>query len=133
MSPAELAEAPAVRELARDGARLFEGAARELGVIDPQLRVRTEHSFAWLGESRNPISTAERLLAHHVIIQDRKSRTRKRPWFDQFNDGRVAVRPGYTRSAFQSQQGDYVNQYRARPLWNFATHLGRLAVNEAHG
>lgn len=128
MSAAELAEASTSRDLARDGAHLFEDAVRELGVIDPQLRFRAENSFAWLGESRNPVVTTERLITHHVNVQARKSRTGKRSWLDRFGDGRVAVRPGYTRNAFESQQGVYVNQYRAQPLWNFATHLGRAVA-----
>jgi hypothetical protein len=131
MSPAELAEAPSVRELADDGAGLLENAVRELGVIDPQLRVRAEGSFGWLGESRNPVSTAERLIVHHTNVQRGKSRPGKRTWFDPFADGRVAVRPGYTRDAFEARRGVYVNQYRAQPLWNFATHLGRVAAREA--
>jgi hypothetical protein len=131
MTPAELAESESIRALAREGAELFENAVRELGVIDPQLRVRAESAFSWLGESRDPVAAAVRLVDHHAQVQRRKSYAGKRSWVDQFDDGRVAVRPGYTRDAFESKPGVYVNQYRARPLWDFASRLGRVAVREA--
>lgn len=133
MTPAQLSECETVRALARDGAELFENAVRELGVIDPRLRVRAEGSFNWLGESHDPVAAAERLIVHHAIVQRRKSYAGKRPWLDQFGDGRVAVRPGYTRDAFEPRPGVYVNQYRARPLWDFAAQLGRVVVREAAG
>lgn len=129
MSAAELSESEAVRALAREGARLFESAVPELGVVDPKLRVRAEGAFNWLGESQDPVAVMERLLAHHVSVQRRKSHAGKRPWLDQLGDGRVAVRPGYTRDSFTARPHEYVNSYRALPLWNFASQLGRVDSN----
>ena len=106
----------------------YRDAVHELGEVDPGLRMRAERAFAWVGEVTSPASFATHLLEHHGKIQKAKPPNGKRPWFDTFGDGRVAIRPGYTVTEFAPQPATYVQAYRTKPIWSFARDLGRIAM-----
>ncbi len=102
----------------------FSDALELLGDIDPTARGRLEEQFAWAGEPTDASSFATRLLDHHAKVQHNKPPNGKRPWFDAFGDGRVAIRPGYTLKESEAKPGRYVHAYRTRPIWDFAVDLG---------
>lgn len=97
----------------------------QLGVVDVAARARAERTLLWLGEPGNSADFARNLLSHHERVQQAKPPNGKRPWFDTFGDGRVAVRPSYALDKFESREGTYVHAYRTRPIWDFALDLGR--------
>lgn len=108
-------------------ATAYADAMKELGEIDPTLRVRTEKAFSWAGECVTATGFAEQLLKHHGSVQRAKAPNGKRSWFDAFGDGRIAIRPAYTVAEFTPQPEEFVQAYRTKPLWSFASDLGLVA------
>ena len=104
-------------------------AVSNLGEIDPGLRIRAERAFSWVEEATTPSSFAAHLLEHHGRVQKAKPPNGKRAWFDTFGDGRVAIRPAYTVADFVPQPDTFVQAYRTKPIWSFASDLGRVAVD----
>lgn len=127
-----LSQGAAMREAALHGKNAFMDTMNELGEVDPALRLRAERALAWVGETQDAGGFAEQLLEHHAKVQRGKPPNGKRAWFDVFGDGRVAIRPGYTLSEFESLPDRYVHAYRTKPIWSFASDLGRLAINEGN-
>lgn len=125
-----LAQGQALQHAARQSTPAFADAMHALGDVDPALRLRAERSLAWVGEAQAPRAFADQLLRHHSTVQAAKPPNGKRAWFDLFGDGRVAVRPAYTVDEFDVQPERYVHAYRTKPLWSFATDLGRIAHDE---
>lgn len=125
-----LAQGPAMLEAASHGTAAFADAVHELGEVDPALRLRAEKSFAWVGEPQDARGFAEQLFEHHARVQGGKPPNGKRAWVDVFGDGRLAIRPAYTLGEFAPQPDGYVHAYRTRPIWSFASDLGRVAMGE---
>jgi hypothetical protein len=125
-----LAKGQALREAVARGTAAFSDALTELGEVEPALRLRVEKSLAWVGEPQSMRAFTKQLLEHHARVQHSKPPNGKRTWFDLFDDGRVAIRPGYTLDSFESRSDSYVHTYRTRPIWSFAHDLGRVAVDE---
>ena len=125
-----LGKGDAMREANRQALSAYRDALQELGEVEPALRMRVERAFVWIGEATSPASFASLLLGHHLKVQQGKPPNGKRPWFDVFGDGRIAIRPAYTLAEFVSRAGQFVQAYRIRPIWSFAHHLGRLAQVE---
>lgn len=125
-----LASGPCMQRASREGAEALREALQLLGEVDPAARMRTESSLAWVGEPVGPSGFATNLLAHHERVQRAKPPNGKRPWFDTFGDGRIAIRPAYEPTEFAPREGLYVHAYRTRPIWSFATDLGRVRVDQ---
>ena len=121
-----LAQGACMRRAAKDVPAAFNDALASLGVVDPVLRLRLENGFGGLCEPQGPTAFAERLLSHHERVQRGKPPNGKRPWFDTFADGRIAIRPAYIPDTFIERSEQYVHAYRTRPIWNFALDLGRV-------
>lgn len=119
-----------VQRAGREGAAAFRDALLLLGEVDPAMRVRAESSLSWVGESANAIEFATHLFAHHERVQLAKPPNGKRPWFDTFGDGRIAIRPAYEPEKFAPAVDEYVHAYRTRPIWSFAIDLGRVRLVE---
>jgi hypothetical protein len=103
----------------------YRDVLKQLGVVDAKSRMRAESPlFSWIGEPRTATEFAHRLLVHHEEVQRAKPPNGKRPWFDTFGDGRVAVRPAYEIDKFEPHEDAYVHAYRTRPIWDFAHDLG---------
>lgn len=126
-----LAQGACLQRAAKDAPAAFNDALASLGEVDPVARVRLENGFGGLCEPQGTTAFAAQLLAHHERVQRGKPPNGKRPWFDTFGDGRVAVRPAYVPDAFVERGGHYVHAYRTRPIWDFARDLGRVAGETA--
>lgn len=81
-------------------------------------------NFVSLVESENPTEWVRTLLEHHIKVQNEKPPNGKRPWFEQFDDGSVFIRPMYKRDKGGMLDDSYVHFYRTTPLWSFSTDLG---------
>jgi hypothetical protein len=95
--------------------------------------MRAESGLSWVGEPANAAAFATQLLAHHERVQRAKPPNGKRPWFDTFGDGRIAIRPAYEPKEFSAREGVYVHAYRTRPIWSFAVDLGRVRIEPEAG
>jgi hypothetical protein len=125
-----LSQGTSMREAALHAATAFLDAVKELGEVDPALRLRAEKALAWVGETKDAAGFAEQLLEHHSWVQGAKPPNGKRAWFDVFGDGRVAIRPGYTLAEFEARSDRYVHAYRTKPIWSFASDLGRVDLSK---
>lgn len=126
-----LAQGKCMQRAAKEAPVAFNDAISLLGEVDPTARLRLENGFGVLCEPQGATAFAAQLLAHHERVQRAKPPNGKRPWFDTFGDGRVAVRPGYVPEKFAEREELYVHAYRTRPIWDFATDLGRVAGEAA--
>lgn len=125
-----LSKGAAMREAAESGSSVLTAALIDLGDVDLVLRTRLERSLSWMGEPRTAKGMAEQLIEHHTRIQAAKPPNGKRPWLDVFGDGRVDIRLGYTQDSFEPMTGWYVHAYRTRPIWSFASDLGRIKSSQ---
>lgn len=122
-----LAQGACMKRAAKNALVAFNDALASLGEVDPVARLRLENGFGALCEPQDGAAFATQLLMHHERVQRSKPPNGKRPWFDTFGDGRVAVRPAYVPESFSEREGRYVHAYRTRPIWDFALDLGRVA------
>ena len=125
-----LSSGTCMQRASSEGAAALRDALKLLGEVDPAARLRTESSLAWVGEPVGAPGFATNLLAHHDRVQRAKPPNGKRAWFDTFADGRIAIRPAYEPREFSPRDGLYVHAYRTRPIWSFATDLGRVRVDQ---
>ena len=123
-----LATGACLQRASREGAAALSDALHLLGEVDPAARIRAESALSWVGEAANATEFALHLLAHHARVQRAKPPNGKRPWFDTFGDGRIAIRPAYEPKEFAAREGVYVHAYRTRPIWSFAIDLGRVQI-----
>lgn len=126
-----LARGEAMQKAAAEAPSAFVETLRLLGETDYAVRVRAERSLIWAGEPGSAERFASQLVAHHEAVQRAKPPNGKRPWFDTFGDGRIAIRPAYAPREYQSRDGTYVHAYRTDPIWSFASDLGRVDAMEA--
>ena len=119
-----------LKRASEDSLAAYSDAVKELGEIDPALRMRAERAFNWIGECTTPAVFATQLLERHGRVQRAKPPNGKRAWFDSFGDGRVAIRPAYTADEFSAHPGEFVHTYRTRPIWSFASDLGLVMPDE---
>lgn len=122
-----LAQGASLQRAAKEAPAAFNDALASLGEVDRIARLRLENGFGSLCEPQGATTFTAKLLAHHERVQRGKPPNGKRPWFDTFGDGRVAIRPAYVPNAFAEREGHYVHAYRTRPIWDFALDLGRIA------
>lgn len=85
--------------------------------------VRFSEIFSGLAERGSPAEWVERLLEHHRKTQGRKPPNGKSPWFEQFDDGSVIIRPDYRTEQSRAKDDSYVHLYRTPSLWQFASDL----------
>jgi hypothetical protein len=124
-------EGACMRRASEECPSVFRDVLAQLGVVDSTARLRAERSLLWLGEPGTAADFARNLLAHHERVQRAKPPNGKRPWFDTFGDGRLAIRPAYALNEFQPRDDTYVHAYRTRPIWDFAVDLGRAGQVES--
>ncbi|HPI98500.1 MAG TPA: hypothetical protein PLV56_07130, partial [Synergistales bacterium] len=87
---------------------------------------RFQHLFSPLADTSSPQDWVERLLQHHIRVQQNKPPNGKLPWFDRFDDGSCIIRQGYTRDKGGRGDDSYVHTYRLNSLWTFASDMGML-------
>jgi len=128
---AGLAQGEAMQRAASEAPSAFVETLRLLGETDYAARLRAERTLIWTGEAGSAERFAARLIAHHEAVQRAKPPNGKRPWFDTFGDGRIAIRPAYAPREYKPRDGIYVHAYRTDPIWSFALDLGRVDAKEA--
>jgi hypothetical protein len=75
--------------------------------------------FGVFAEPMDEGSFAFALCTHHETIQRAKSAEGKRPWFDRIGQDRIYIRHAYRKPRREIQPGDYVHDYRGRPIRRF--------------
>jgi len=75
--------------------------------------------FGGFSEPLDPGACALVLCKHHEDIQQAKSATGKRSWFDRVGERRIYIRHGYREKRRDIQPDRYVHDYRSRPIHNF--------------
>lgn len=103
---------------------LFKRSEESLVSVGESGRLVT--SFGSLVEANNVTEWVRALIDHHIRVQSDKPPNGKRPWYEQFDDGSVFIRPMYRRDKGGMWDDSYVHYYRTIPLWSFATDLGLL-------
>jgi len=125
LARSELAAMPNVKRASDAAPQTFEQTKAALEPFDKEAR-HFFQAFASLGEPLQPTGWVSALLEHHRRVQHQKPPHGKNPWFEQFGDGSVAVRPQYLREEGGGGDSSYVHGYRTASLWSFAGDLGML-------
>jgi hypothetical protein len=100
----------------------FEVAHRALGEVT-NTRVSLQHlfdeRFAAFSDPIDPTACAIALCTHHEAVQRAKSADGKRPWFDRIGQERIYIRHAYREERRPIQPGQYLHDYRGRPIRSF--------------
>lgn len=118
----ELARLPLVVVAAKQLAPAFQEAEQKLAEVITASRLREE--FGKFAVPLAPAAFVGILLAHHREVQKRKPPAGKSVWIEQFDDGRLMLRPGYEPESSRSLSLEFIHQYRTEPLLAFARDLG---------
>ncbi|MGE3491263.1 MAG: hypothetical protein AB7N29_14750 [Vicinamibacterales bacterium] len=106
--------------------RQFEAAHDALGAAAIVNRVSQglfAERFKVFSEPMPPSACALALCEHHVKIQEGKSATGKRAWFDRLGPDRIYIRHAYREERRDIAPGVYVHEYRGRPIGRFRKDL----------
>ena len=125
----ELAALESVGKATTDVAGLFEDLIDLLSPFDEAARF--QEIFIDVSSRSDAEDWVVSLLEHHCRVQHRKPPHGKAPWFERFDDGTYAIRPGYMRYEGGLHADEYVHQYRLEPLLTFAGDLGMLRNGKA--
>ena len=120
--PSVLARSPAVKTASERVPAMFGDVMARLEPLGEAARFRD--TLAGLAENGTPPEWTQRLIEHHQRTQRQKPPTGKNPWFEQFDDGSLIIRPDYRTDETGSHDSSYVHLFRTRPLWDFANDLG---------
>jgi hypothetical protein len=124
VKPAHLAE---LRPVAKAAEKLTDAyAAAAESFAEPTRRHRFESSFQEVAQKRSATDFVVALYDHHKRVQKAKPPEGKAPWIERHFDGSLLVRPEYQLEDAPRPTTDFVNPYRLRPLWNFATDLKKV-------
>ena len=124
ISPGQLAEEKGCRKAAEMIPKLFSEVDTRISLFGQSPRFLEQ--FGELAEKTTIEGWVNILLEHHIKIQGNKPPNGKNPWFERYDDGSVAVRPGYRRDEGGLHNEDYVHPYRTFRLWSFLIDLGIL-------
>jgi hypothetical protein len=119
--PTLLATLPSVKQASERVPAMFGDVLTRLEPLG--LASRLANTLSLLAEKGTPPEWTARLIKHHQQTQRNKPPNGKNPWFEQFDDGSVIIRPEYRTDDTGAHDGSYVHLYRTRPLWNFAADL----------
>jgi len=110
----------------KDLHRLFVNAHQalaEVSITNLSLQSLFDTRFEAFAEPLDPDACALALCTHHQKIQDAKSATGKRAWFDRLGENRIHIRQAYGLQKCEIQPDRYVHDYRGRPIRNFYNDL----------
>ena len=79
--------------------------------------------FGVFAEPMNDGECALALCVHHEFIQRGKSADGKRPWFDRVGEDRIYIRHAYRTPRRDILPGQYVHDYRGKPIRRFYSDL----------
>lgn len=119
-----LARLKSVKDASERVPAMFDDVLARLEPFD--LAPRLSESLSGLAERGKPTDWTERLIKHHQLTQHNKPPNGKNPWFEQFDDGSIMIRPDYRTDDTGTHDDWYVHLYRTRPLWDFVTDLGAV-------
>ncbi len=97
----------------------YHEAAKQIGMIYPDLEELFRTRFSRFAESIPTARFADALCEHHESIQLTKSREGKRTWFDRVGPGMIYMRPSYRRAEPPEISDGFVHDYRAKPIFRF--------------
>lgn len=104
----------------------FETAHRaldEVVVASRSLSNLFSERFGAFAEPMDASACAFALCEHHETVQQEKSATGKRPWFDRIGKNRIYIRHQYRESRPQVSPDRYVHDYRGWPIRRFHSDL----------
>ncbi|NLX59119.1 MAG: hypothetical protein GXY74_08525 [Phycisphaerae bacterium] len=125
VSPAELAKLEGVRSSCRELPAAFAAAHEKLTQADDALAAEFADHFDFAGEQCDGKTWVERLIDHHLRIQQGKPPNGKKPWIDRYDDGGLVLQPAYRVEEGGRHDKSYVHGYRTQPLMSFLSDLGR--------
>ncbi|RPJ82079.1 MAG: hypothetical protein EHM18_16095 [Acidobacteria bacterium] len=76
----------------------------------------SKQTFPAFAETSAAEAWVAKLLDHHRKVQRQKPPAGKKPWFETFDDGSVAVRTMYRWGELALHDGSYVHAYRTNSL-----------------
>jgi hypothetical protein len=94
-------------------------ALGELNIADLSLQYLFDQRFSAFGEPMDAVICARTLCSHHETIQRSKSADGKRPWFDRIGENRIYIRHQFREERPAVRPGEYVHDYRGRPIRRF--------------
>ena len=122
--PTVLARCPAVKTASERVPAMFGDVLGRLEPFGEASRFRD--TLVDLAERGTPAEWTQRLIEHHQRNQRQKPPNGKNPWFEQFDDGSLIIRPDYRADEPGAHDASYVHLFRTRPLWDFASDLGAI-------
>lgn len=124
VQPAVLAKLRPVAKAAEKLPGAYAAAADSL--TDLTKRSRFETTFQELAQRRAGSDFVVALYEHHKRVQKAKPPEGKAPWLEQHYDGSILIRPEYQLDKEPEANSEFVNPYRLRSLWSFATDLNQV-------
>lgn len=124
VQPADLAKSRPVARAADKLPEVFIAAAES--IPDPTRRTRFETTFQEVAQKRPAADFVLALYEHHKRIQKAKPPEGKAAWLEQHFDGSILIRPEYQLEDAPEPNTEFVNPYRLKSLWNFATDLNQV-------
>lgn len=82
-----------------------------------------DQRFGSFADRLGPGDCALLLCRHHEAVQRAKSADGKRPWFDRIGPERIYIRHQYREKRRPVTPGQYVHDYRGRPIRRFHADL----------
>jgi hypothetical protein len=127
-TPTELGRIDTVKSASTKIPQLFNELLEQLEPFRETSRF--SNAFAALAERTESADWADRLLDHHVSVQQRKAPIGigKSPWFERFDDGSAIIRPLYRRDQPSRRDESYLHAYRTWSLYSFASDLRMFAA-----
>lgn len=95
-------------------------------IPDESRRTRFQTTFQELAQQRTPTNFAMALYEHHKRIQKAKPPEGKAPWLERHFDGSILIHPDYQLDDAPELSAEFVNPYRLKSLWSFATDLKKV-------
>lgn len=107
------------KESVAELSRAFEDAYTVIQAIDSGLATQFDERFKDFSDPMPADEIAVVLCKHHESIQNGKSDSGKRAWFDRLGDDRIYLRHQYRENVQDPLLGRFVHDYRGRPIRNF--------------
>jgi hypothetical protein len=124
VQPGDLAKLRPVTKAADKLPEAFVAAAAS--IPDPARRTRFESAFQEVAQKRPAVDFVLALYEHHKRVQKAKPPEGKTPWLEQHFDGSILIRPEYQLDDAPEPSTEFVNPYRLKSLWSFATDLNQV-------
>lgn len=119
----ELSSLPSVKTASQRLPKMFSEVMNRLEPFAQALRF--QQTFALLSEAGSANQWVEYLMEHHRKTQKQKPPDGKMAWLEGDGSGYI-IRPLYSRDGPVRHDGGYVHLYRTKPLWSFASDLGKV-------